>query len=479
MPEEVFQSIATREGSVEKVPVNPNDITNKNYVDNLIIILTVGTLLATAIVIGNVVAISEVDGVLFTNASAEINGSLEVKKNLTVGDTINAKSINLKNAAATTDVLVVGTDATPQRLTLTSSGQIVFWDGLGSDDVYFWNQAGTSILNIDGDGSATTEVTINTYGTWVINGILSEQLLTLKSAFEKDPHMLFDSDFGTEFYMGIDDSLGIFGIATTPPVLWSIFATPALNIKGNDVGIFNKDPSEALDVTGNILASGTITATGNIAVTGQINLNSVGANIITATNAGGDLRLGAGGGTNDLKIDTDGNIHIFEDLTVDGIILADNVFIPKYLSVHTDVNMSLTQNEWRNVTFPDSTEIHKGIAHDPVGLLNTTINITASGIYLIEYFGTFIDTDPSGGNEIAVRVTANGNEIIGSLVEEASQKQGAEFEISDGFLANITAPSSIHVEVITDATTVSLENKDIFGEHPSTMIFDVIKIDKQ
>ena len=53
--------------------------------------------------------------------------------------------------------------------------------------------------------------------------------------------------------------------------------------------------------------------------TGQINLGSVGANIITATNANGDLRLGAGGGTNDFQIDTDGNIHIFENLTTTGL----------------------------------------------------------------------------------------------------------------------------------------------------------------
>ena len=48
----------------------------------------------------------------------------------------------------------------------------------------------------------------------------------------------------------------------------------------------------------------------------EIQLNKVGANIITATNAGGDLRLGAGGGTNDLKINTDGKIDIFEELNM-------------------------------------------------------------------------------------------------------------------------------------------------------------------
>ena len=61
--------------------------------------------------------------------------------------------------------------------------------------------------------------------------------------------------------------------------------------------------------------------------TGQIALNSVGANIITATNAGGDLRLGAGGGTNDLKIDTGGNVDIFENLKVTKDITCDKLTI--------------------------------------------------------------------------------------------------------------------------------------------------------
>ena len=58
-----------------------------------------------------------------------------------------------------------------------------------------------------------------------------------------------------------------------------------------------------------------------ISDTDDIQLNKVGSNVITATNANGDLRLGAGGGTNDLKINIDGKIDIFEDLTVGGNII--------------------------------------------------------------------------------------------------------------------------------------------------------------
>ena len=67
----------------------------------------------------------------------------------------------------------------------------------------------------------------------------------------------------------------------------------------------------SLTTTGNLFLGG-----GNITTSGQINLTGTSTNIITATNVNGDLRLGAGGGTNDLKIDKNGNVDIFEKLTV-------------------------------------------------------------------------------------------------------------------------------------------------------------------
>ena len=55
--------------------------------------------------------------------------------------------------------------------------------------------------------------------------------------------------------------------------------------------------------------------------TGQINLALDGHNIITASRMAGELRLGAGGETADLIIDTGGNVNIGENLTVGGTII--------------------------------------------------------------------------------------------------------------------------------------------------------------
>ncbi|KKK87529.1 hypothetical protein LCGC14_2752330, partial [marine sediment metagenome] len=69
----------------------------------------------------------------------------------------------------------------------------------------------------------------------------------------------------------------------------------------------------SLTTTGNLFLGA-----GNITTSGQINLTGASTNIITATNVNGDLRLGAGGGTNDFKIDKNGNVDVFENLTIGG-----------------------------------------------------------------------------------------------------------------------------------------------------------------
>ena len=93
--------------------------------------------------------------------------------------------------------------------------------------------------------------------------------------------------------------------------LWVKTATPNELWFTDDIGTELRVAPQDLQITASPTFDG-------LTSTSQIALNSVGANIITATNANGDLRLGAGGGTNDLKIDINGNVDIFENLTIGG-----------------------------------------------------------------------------------------------------------------------------------------------------------------
>ncbi len=399
------------------------------------------TALLTSLVIGGLVKLSEVDGILFVNASTKINGSLEVLGNITVQ--------NITAEFYFGDI---------SQATGGGGGGSSPWNSSGSD-VYL-NDSSSSIRNISLTGQLTLEDGSATNPSIHFSGDPDSGIFRASASGISTTHG------GTErvrlgFGNGIKIDFG--GTCGIPGYSW--------------IG----DPN-----TGISQPAGD-----------DLRLCAGGVEFIRMDEGGDDFLIFNDAGINmDFKVETNNEENmLFIDggndkicigcnvpnstLQVNGIIDAVNVFVPKYLSVHTPVNMSLTQNEWRNVTFPDEGEIKKGIAHQPIGRLNTTINITAAGIYDISYEGTFIDSAVGGGSEIAVRVTANGTEIIGSLVEITSPKQNAEFEITDRFLANLTAPSSVHVEVITNAATVSLQSEDLFGVHPSTMIFDMIKIDKQ
>ena len=97
-------------------------------------------------------------------------------------------------------------------------------------------------------------------------------------------------------------------VDTTPTVDLDL-----VNKKYVDGEITGKAWLQAINQTG---LTGDKTGSFDLTTSGTISLTNVGANIITATNANGDLRLGAGGGTNDFKININGDIDIFENLTL-------------------------------------------------------------------------------------------------------------------------------------------------------------------
>jgi len=78
--------------------------------------------MVTSIVIGGTIAITNVDGVLFINASTEINGSLNISEDLFVNGTLTAgnldvtnltvENMNFTNLTITGDVFNISTDET-------------------------------------------------------------------------------------------------------------------------------------------------------------------------------------------------------------------------------------------------------------------------------------------------------------------------------------------------------------------------------
>ena len=150
---------------------------------------------------------------------------------------------------------------------------------------------------------------------------------------------------------------------------------------------------------------------------------------------------------------------------------------PQYITLHTPVNQSTIVDVWVNISLDETSPVKKGIIHDHIGLLNTSINITTSGIYVIEYFANFEDSAANPTSSAAVRVVADNVEIEGSLKEDDLTKQNSDIEISDAVIANLTAPVILNVQFISDTSTVSLKSHENFGVHPNTLVLDIFRID--
>ena len=155
----------------------------------------------------------------------------------------------------------------------------------------------------------------------------------------------------------------------------------------------------------------------------QLSLNGASTNIITATNVNGDLRLGAGGGTNDLKIDKDGNVDIFEKLTVGKELVVsgtgDSSFVGKLLVNSDSTGIALELGNGSNL---DSyIKLRKGTGAAMIGYELTPTN----GLLLQSGAGKNIslqvNSNNFGGGTIAVTIlAATGNIGIGTATPNAN-----------------------------------------------------------
>ena len=274
----VRKNIATKEGTIEHVPTEENHITNKDYVDS------------------------------------QIRGNIELFL------TEDASDIGTYFDLAT-DSTGNPEETTTQAITANSTTLIASYASiLNEDEIENITDLELGIYSAHLHASANFPNGMTIYFEFyrrTSGGV--ETLL----ATSHDSNILSTSEAQIELHSTV-----------TTDLIWNTGDRVVVKVYGRNINAASKNitifvegdtlarvefpafipPAEAgfWNRTGTVLSPKT--AGDDIATTGQINLGSVGANIITATNAGGDLRLGAGGGTNDLKINTDGKIDIFEEL---------------------------------------------------------------------------------------------------------------------------------------------------------------------
>lgn len=174
-----------------------------------------------------------------------------------------------------------------------------------------------------------------------------------------------------------------------------------------------------------------------------------------------------------------GNVIIGGNLQVDGIITAENVFIPAYVFAHTNTTIAVASaGTWYNVPFDEEPSGPKSrITHTHNDNTNDTFTIQDDGTYNIHYAMSFSDASPSPTSHIVMRVVKNGVEIKGSLLEEDSTKQYSDFTISNGPIVELVTGDEIKFQFASDDTDVSLTSHRTYGEHHDLGVVKIIRIE--
>ncbi len=262
---------------------------------------------------------------------------------------------------------------------------------------------------------------------------------------------------------------GNVGIGKIPDRLFEIFgSTPVFRLR--DSGL------TASHTTAYIEFGGT-NATGIWNRTGYVGDGSSGDTHIRVRAEDSDLYLGDSSGEEVLVL-SGGDATFSGDLDVGGNITAENVFLLADISAHTNSTIPVaTAGVWYNVTFNDgvSTPV-KDISHTYNDVTNDTFTIVHTGTYEIRYTVTVTDSNPTPGTHISVRLIKNGVEIDGSLLEEDSTRQYAEFTIGNGPHVDLVTGDEIKLQFIADDTTVSMEGHQTFGDHKDSATMKIKRI---
>ncbi len=244
-------------------------------------------------------------------------------------------------------------------------------------------------------------------------------------------------------------------------------ATPHMVIKADGtIGIGTTNPQNKLNIVGDGNFTGNLTTTNIIPeINNTYDLgNSINIWQKIWANIGNFL----------------GDVFIGGDLNVTKNITSWNVFIPQYVFVHTDDNISvLGAGVWTNVTFDqEPTAILYGIINDGTGVSNTTFTMTEDGIYEFDFNYDMEDNSPSASDiDVAGRVIySNGTEVDGSVFELDIIRQGYEVELSHDFLVVAKAGDSFVFQFIASDSDVRMSTHGAFGDHPDSASVVIKKI---
>ena len=169
-------------------------------------------------------------------------------------------------------------------------------------------------------------------------------------------------------------------------------------------------------------------------------------------------------------VTSSGGAYFLDNVNITGNVTAENVFLPAYVSSHTNDTIPVASaGVWYNITFDQEVaEFKKRITHNFNDETNDTFTIQDTGTYEITYHLTFEDSQATPLNHVVARVIKNNVELNGFTIEVDTTKQNADLLMHHSDLAELIVGDNLSLQFTSDATTVSLTTHLTYGDHQNT-----------
>jgi len=125
----------------------------------------------------------------------------------------------------------------------------------------------------------------------------------------------------------------------------------------------------------------------------------------------------------------------------------------------TDIQTVNSVDTWYNVTFNSTL----GDVQYLRFVDNKTVIIDHEGHYTITFGCGIIDDSPSPNADVAMRITHNNVEVIGSYVEMDTTKQNADFWMEHTTHTELNANDTLNMQYISSDTDVTMEQEDMYA----------------
>lgn len=163
------------------------------------------------------------------------------------------------------------------------------------------------------------------------------------------------------------------------------------------------------------------------------------------------------------------------NVNITGNITAQNVWLPVYAFVHSNLTTDLLLTEtWYNLTYN-----HCEMCNNVNITLNdnNTITIEQAGIYQIGWTIIITDTTVAPVANVITILTKNGVSIDGSLMQKDTQKKDANEELRNNVMFSANVGDIIRIQIRTTHDTVSVVPiETATGEHVDSSTFVIKKI---